>query len=41
VLAVTAELEPYLRVAPDHGEGRSELVGDFGQKLGFGTGGLG
>jgi hypothetical protein len=36
-----ARLQPDLRVAPDHGEGRPELVGDFGEKVGLGACGVG
>jgi hypothetical protein len=37
VLTSAVELEPDLRVAPDHGEGRPEFVGDFGEKVGLGA----
>ena len=41
MLAVPVEFQPDLGVAPDHGEGGPELVGDFGEELGPGAGGLG
>src|SRR5918994_1092393 len=37
VLAVTVEFQPDLRVAPDHGERGSQLVGDLGEELGPGA----
>jgi hypothetical protein len=41
VLAVAVEVQPDFRVAPDHGERGSQLVGDFGEELGPGPGGFG
>ena len=37
MLAVTVEFQPDLRVAPDHGERGSQLVGDLGEELGPGA----
>jgi hypothetical protein len=39
-LAVAVEFQPDFRVAPDHGARGPELVGDFGEELGPGAGGL-
>ena len=38
---VAVEFESDLRVAPDHGQGGSEFVGDLGEELGLGACGLG
>lgn len=38
---VALEFESDLRVAPDHGQGGSEFVGDLGEELGLGACGLG
>ena len=41
MLAVAVEeLEPDFGVAPDHGQRSPELVGDFGEELGPGAGGV-
>ena len=40
MLAVAVEFQPDLRVAPDYGERGPELVGDFGEELRPGAGGL-
>jgi hypothetical protein len=37
---MAVEFQPDLSVAPDHGERSPELVGDFGEELGPGAGGL-
>ena len=39
MLAVAVEVQPDFRVAPDHGERGSQLVGDLGEELGPGAGG--